>query len=90
MATPSSQITDEDVTELCKALEEYQKELFKAEEEIKYLKNKLDETTDKMKLYEVSLSVSLSLLPSFCLSICLSFNGLIFLWIGIGGYNLTA
>jgi protoheme ferro-lyase len=74
MATPSSQITDEDVTELCKALEEYQKELFKAEEEIKYLKNKLDETTEKMKLYEVSLSVSLSLLPSLFVSLSVSLS----------------
>jgi chromosome segregation ATPase len=55
MTTPS-QITDEEVTELCKALEEYQRELIKAEEEIKYLKNKVDEATEKMKLYEVTSS----------------------------------
>ena len=56
----SSQISDEEITELCKAIEVYQMELIKSDNEIKELKSQLDKTTEKLKLYEVTLPPPMS------------------------------
>lgn len=48
----SQKLSDDDITELCKAIEIYQNELKKAELEITHLNSKLEETNEKMKIYE--------------------------------------
>ena len=51
-----SKLSDEDINELCHAIEEYRESLNKAEEEILYLRNKLEEKTNSNHLkYEVNL-----------------------------------
>jgi hypothetical protein len=61
----SSKISDEEITELCKAIEVYQNELMKSENEIKELKIQLENTTEKLKLYEVCKASFLSCIILF-------------------------
>jgi hypothetical protein len=62
----SSKISDEEITELCKAIEVYQSELIKSENEMKELKFQLENATEKLKLYEVRTGV-LSTVPNLSL-----------------------